>query len=869
MMARKIALVLALMVLPLALQVQALGLGNIKVRSGLNQPLVAEIALLSPRGVAPEDIRVGLAKAGDFARAGIERPIVLRALDFKLDRKSDGTLFIRVTSRRSIREPFLNFLVELSWPSGRLLREYTVLLDPPTFSGARAPAPRPAAAAAPAPAYGGDTYRVSRGDTLWSIAQRTRPDASVSPQQMMVALQRGNPRAFINGNMNNLMAGQVLRIPEQQAIGALSDAEARREVQRQYEAWRQARTAPPAPAPGTEARAEAESAPEAEAAPAAPVEPQPEETLPAAEQPLPEQAAPEPEVPEPEVPEAVEPESVKPEAGAGEAEAEAPAAMSEQPSPATGEGELKLLAPEDTAAVGQAGEAPVAEPGQTITPAPEEALDSVRQELALTTESVDTLQRENTQLQERFAELESQVDSLQKLIDLKDAELASLQLELDRQETVAADAGAGEERIDLIGRLLRDPVNLGVLAAAVLILLLIVWMMTRRRSTGQTVEPAAARVPAGTPEAAAAAAATGAALTGAATVESEELSGPETSGLPPRPAGSDPVAEAGVYIAYGRFSQAEELLQSLLETRPNDANARLKLLEVYYATRDRDAFEAEAAELFEQVTEEDPMWLKAAEMGRELCPGVPMFAPRRPATATPSAEPGEAVAPEDAAGAERAELSVEEEAGGTWHEKTAPAGEESEAPFAVRGLDVEPEPEQQRTDETGVNFDLDFLREEATGEESHESRAAEQMPAIDFDIDELEREARKQVASKASELDEELSGLELDLELDTGHEAVEEAFEPHPAIETEPEKPTLAASADLSSGELQFDEEGGEDQLDLLPDVDEVSTKLDLARAYIDMGDEEGAREILEEVLGEGNEGQQQEARDLLNQMTQ
>ncbi len=865
-MARKIALVLALMVLPLALQVQALGLGNIKVRSGLNQPLVAEIALLSPRGVAPEEIRVGLARAEDFSRAGIDRPVALTALDFKVDRKSDGTLFIRVTSRQSIREPFLNFLVELSWPSGRLLREYTVLLDPPTFSGARAPAPQ--AAAATTPAYSGDTYRVSRGDTLWGIAQRTRPGTSVSPQQMMVALQRGNPGAFINGNMNNLMAGQVLRIPDQQAIGALSDAEARREVQRQYAEWRQARTAPPTPAPRKEAEVSAEppaaveAAPEAEAAPAAPAEARPEETLPAAEQPLPEQPAPE-AVPEA-VPEPAAPEAVKPEAGADEAEA--PAAAPGQPQPATGEGELKLLAPEDTAAEGQAGEAPVAEPGQTVTPAPEEALDSVRQELALTTESVDTLQRENSQLQERFAELESQVASLQKLIDLKDAELAGLQQDLEQQQAAAAEAGAGEEQADLIGRLLRDPVNLVVLAAAVLILLVIVWLMTRRRGVDMPAEPAAARAPAGSPEAAAAAAATSAALTGVAAAEAVELSGTEATGLPPRPAGSDPVAEADVYIAYGRFSQAEELLQSLLETRPNDANVRLKLLEVYYATRDRDAYEAEAAELFEQVTEADPMWLKAAEMGRELCPGVPMFALRQPSASTPPPEPAEA-----GAAPEGVDLALEEEAGGTWHEKTAPAGEETEAPFAVQGLDVEPEPASQRGDETGVNFDLDFLREEATGEEPGESRAADQMPAIDFDIEELEREARKSVSTEPSELDEELSGLELDLGLDSGRDAVEEAFEPHPAIETEPEEPTLAASADLSSGELRFDEEGGteEGELDLLPDVDEVSTKLDLARAYIDMGDEEGAREILEEVLGEGNDSQQQEARGLLDQLTQ
>ena len=132
------ALLLALILLPLAPRVDALGLGNINLHSALNQPLNADIRLLSVDQEELDRIYVGLATSAAFAKAGIERPFYLTQLKFKIVIDNSGAATIRAFSKDPIREPFVNFLLEVEWPKGRLLREYTLLLDPPAFSAERA-----------------------------------------------------------------------------------------------------------------------------------------------------------------------------------------------------------------------------------------------------------------------------------------------------------------------------------------------------------------------------------------------------------------------------------------------------------------------------------------------------------------------------------------------------------------------------------------------------------------------------------------------------------------------------------------------------------------------------------------------------------
>ena len=235
---------------------QALGLGEVTLKSALNQPLVAEIELLEVRELALGDLIPTLAAPEEFSKAGVDRQYFLTDLKFTPVIKPGGKSFIRVTSSKPVREPYLNFLVEVLWPSGRLLREYTLLLDPPLYSSQStvapapqlplaaprapaAPAPRSTAPVAPAPAaapaapsvsqlQNSNEYRTTGRDTLWEIAERANPGGSV--HQTMLAIQDLNPDAFLDGNINRLKRGQVLRLPDEQQVRNRTQSEALAQV---------------------------------------------------------------------------------------------------------------------------------------------------------------------------------------------------------------------------------------------------------------------------------------------------------------------------------------------------------------------------------------------------------------------------------------------------------------------------------------------------------------------------------------------------------------------------------------------------------------------------------------------------------------
>ncbi len=255
----------------------ALGLGNITVKSALNQPLHAEIALSVERAEDLEDLSFKLAPEALFRRLGIERPHYLTELRFQPLARSDGQRVLQIQTTNPVREPFLNFLIEATWPGGRVVREYTVLLDPPkVFEPAPAASTLPVSTPRPPRSTPADTppatprpetaprsaqsYRVQAGDTLWQLGTRLRPDNDISVQQMMIALLRANPEAFIDNNINQVIRGRVLRIPSREEILALSQQEALQEVVRQNNLWRDYRTrltqhpvSPPATTPVAQA----------------------------------------------------------------------------------------------------------------------------------------------------------------------------------------------------------------------------------------------------------------------------------------------------------------------------------------------------------------------------------------------------------------------------------------------------------------------------------------------------------------------------------------------------------------------------------------------------------------------------------------
>ncbi|MGH8173582.1 MAG: FimV/HubP family polar landmark protein [Rhodanobacteraceae bacterium] len=269
----------------------ALGLGTIQVKSKLNQPLDAEIPILQGTAGEAEGLLVQMAAAEDFDRVGLNRARVSVPLEFTIIKGSHGDAVIKVTSKEIIREPFLDFLVEANWPKGRLLREYTVLLDPPVMAPATGstvttvaktperaapqplpeskpkPAPTPksapvAVAPAPAPSrpaeapsrpaaapkreVSGNEYTVEQGDTLSGIARNVRPDEAANINQLMLALLKQNPNAFFKDNINALKRGAILRIPsaeEVKAVGSASEAAA--QVHAQIEDWRGGAAAKP------------------------------------------------------------------------------------------------------------------------------------------------------------------------------------------------------------------------------------------------------------------------------------------------------------------------------------------------------------------------------------------------------------------------------------------------------------------------------------------------------------------------------------------------------------------------------------------------------------------------------------------------
>ena len=235
----------------------ALNLGDINLKSEPGEPLEAEISVSDVAADEQESLRVGLADVEGFRWADIEWSPQLNRLQFELQHGADGSQSIRIYTAEALQMARLHFLLQVAWSRGRVFREYLLEFEhTPDRSGARQAElpPQPdvlAITRAPDEDWGAiraavrehHNYQVSRGDTLWEIARELRPDASVSIQQMMLALLRANPEAFSHNNINWLAAGAVLWMPGAAELQALTTSQAYAEVLAQNNVWRQARAA--------------------------------------------------------------------------------------------------------------------------------------------------------------------------------------------------------------------------------------------------------------------------------------------------------------------------------------------------------------------------------------------------------------------------------------------------------------------------------------------------------------------------------------------------------------------------------------------------------------------------------------------------
>jgi pilus assembly protein FimV len=618
------------------------------VQSALGQPLRAEVEVTAVARDEAPTLSVRLASQSAFRQANLDFNPALAQLRFDLDKRADGGYVVRITSLQPVNEPFLDVLLELTWATGRVLREYTVLLDPPALRAqpdvlppvaaqapapvaaapapapitappvAAAPVPTPAPAPAPAapaerapapvaqkpaaPASAGDSYTVKSGDTLGGIAARTKP-SSASLDQMLVALFQANPNAFVGNNMNRLLAGRTLTMPSQADVEAISPTDARSEVVAQSADFAQYRSrlaqsaasapaqvaAAPAAAAGQgkiTAKVDDKAAPakggdqlriakaEAEksaAAAAAAAKKQAEDEAVAKQRALKEQEerAAELKRTNEALKKALELQSKSGAAAQKQAEAKAPEAA---PTPAPAAPATTTPAPSPQAA------APAPAPAPTPAPAPVEPPKA----------------------------------------EAPKPEPAKAEAPPTKAAPAPAPAPAPEASLS---DMLTSPFVLGGIGATLLALLVGLNLYRKRKveksdefkATGEGMQANS--------------------LFGATGGQSVDTGATSTFNSSFIPAASqldsnevDPVAEADVYIAYGREEQAEDILKEALRLQPDRHAVRVKLLEIYSRRNDKASFMAVAQELRERTGGVGEDWERAAKLGRALDPSEPMFA---------------------------------------------------------------------------------------------------------------------------------------------------------------------------------------------------------------------------------------------------
>ena len=830
---------------------QALGLGEIELQSYLNEPLDAEIALPDSRGVNPADVFVNVAPEQAYERVGLDRNQFLSKLRFQVVTRNDGSLAVNVSSREPLREPYLNFLLEMTWPNGRLMREYAVLVDPPVYaeeSGVQEQINVPAAASSettrqPATArsqeslrrqaraerslgsgYQADTFGpTGPSDTLWTIASRVRPNDNVSMQQVMLAIQDLNPDAFMGNNINRLKRGEVLRIPSIDQIQSRTRAQATRIVSQQNQEFQS-----------------------------------PQRTV------------------------------------------DATAGQRQQPQAAetaAGGDELKLVVSEesgrDTSEGGSAG-------GDGQLPGGADAGTAVAME------ELESARRENAELNSRVEDLQSQVETLQRLIELKNTQLAEIQQATgaDAAEPVAPAGGdaAGTETVESAAS--QGDAREGGTTGE-----------TEPAASGDQAEPGAqAPEVAGaeaTPETVAdeqvtsetgdsAAESVGEAGQDAATA-APAASQPSRAAEPePKPASQPPVAEKGfpanvidaitsnplyqialggglilllllllllarrnanrekafyeqlnseaeegsdsfdlsldeedqesaagdalteadTYIAYGRHDQAAQTLETAISREPSRTDLRLKLLGVYADTQDRESFEKQFREI--ETLDDEAAMASANELRARL----------EEAESMPSIDDLESQLRSDSfATSYESDNDVAETAD---REEDKPASEELLADQFDSEQEEKPaENEFGDFDSDFSDFELDELEEPGTAGAS-ESEASESETS-EIEGSELEGSEGETEDSKDDMIEYDLS--DIDLEAEEAKPLADAASESGESVESE-----ASDEWDMSS-EFEMDlEEGAE------ASPEEIEDDLNLELGEEELADEAAASEAAEKA---------------------
>ena len=831
-MVKRLMPILAALLLFAAAQIHALSLGDITLESAAGEPLQASIELLDSEGLSAFDISVRVASAADFQRFGAERIAALDNLSVVVEFVDDVPV-LRVSSPVSINEPFLSLLLDTRWPAGRVLTEYTVRLESPAFSaqsdqqitaapvqsvfepvaddadtdtvgdsetveqaasaglaatdtpaddedtsttrvapaaasGQSEPVQR-APAAAPEDLANASTLTVNAGDTLWELALRARPDNSVSVQQTMLALQRLNPDAFLGNNINRVMRGEVLRVPELNEIRRLAAAWAIAEVSRQNREFAQ----PGANAVGSE-----------------PVT-----------------------------------------AGPGTA------------ANGAAQGQLRVVTADDDSeeSADASASAASAQSAEQDIARTDEQLDEIEDSLAQREEDLDRLDLENTELSTRLAMLQQQIASAQEIIRLRDLELAQLQQQLADAEPAEA-AASSEQTTTITMAPDASPVERffnmlisntwALLAAAAVLVLVLVLVLMRRNRAALTQEQRAQR---------------------------------DNDDMPLGEQSEDELLFSGVAAAAAAATPENDAEPASLE-RADDSQEQGAVTD--------DGLSDDASD--DDFTDDD-------------FPGDNNWDEDGTSSA---ARVGDA---EGSGNADKQGLLDDEFALDDAPEADRAAGKPVTGP-AVPG-NIPGNNAGNSTDgdaDEGPDWgDTDLDLEDDEDNADNEAGEFDEERSDDDDLSWSDADD----ADDADEAEAPVSDADYDIYDDAGEkaEAATPAIEPQPAPQPEPQpesKPEPEAEADTvpadddSKGETSADdefdnltyvsdedsfdddeEEGEDEEFAFLSDSDEATTKLDLARAYIDMGDSDGAQEILLDVVKQGTEAQRRDAQSLLERL--
>ncbi|MES2413241.1 MAG: FimV/HubP family polar landmark protein [Pseudomonadota bacterium] len=875
--------------------VAALGLGRITVQSALGEPLRAEIDISDINADEANSLRAGVASADAFRAAGLEYTPAVVGMQVSLQKRADGRAFLRLTTSRPVTEPFVDLVLEANWSSGRIVRDYTMLFDPPSLRANVAPTapvftrpatpppvappaggiasipyspptqpavrvvpppsapvvqrpsppPRPPALAR-APA-GGNQVTVKAGDTAGAIAAQTKP-ASISLDQMLLALLRSNPDAFIAGNINRLKSGALLDIPSAEDAASVAPGEASRTIVAQSRDFNDFRRKLADGVPATQVGSSNRQA-------TGKLQARVEDRAPAA-------ATPDKLT--------LSKGSVQGKSAAEEKiakERETKAASDRVAELSKNISDLSKLA--GTGAAGAASAAsgsgvavarPNAVPASAAAPATSaaSAATAAASPASATTATVAPAASSP-------AGMPSAPESPAIVASASMASATQAPASAAVKKPVVPPPAPPPEP-SLVDELLDNPFVLPGLGALLVLIAGLGFYRYKKRNNAVQVDSSflESRLQ---PDSFFGA-------SGGQRIDTNE-GGATGSSLVYSPsqldaAGDvDPVAEADVYLAYGRDLQAEEILKEAMRTNPARVAIHSKLMEIYAKRRDIKAFEVVAIEAYNLTRGDGPEWAYIGEMGRDLDPSNPLY--------QPGGQPN------------MAEKGAEDSHG------DGPGFGSSTIPQPI-----EPQIEEPVAGAVDFDLDLDF----SLGDEPEPEAIAPAQPPVAANA---EYQPEPTVAIKAVP-DPIFDGLDMDFS--TGTVVLEPTQEPEPA--EAPTLPDLDTSADMAlsasgltftteplpevkpaaastsaavtdNGMLEFDL--GSLSLDLdspTPTLgttevpasvvdtadDPLATKLALAEEFQALGDMDGARSLAEEVASQSSGPLKSRAQAFLNALS-